>query len=119
MQEPHKLHDKTSFDNYIVYKNELENKYSNKLGNVSRLEIDKAVLNELKERNLISDYFYKNEIETLSFIDHPLNLSDFIFTFITLYITLFIFGTLVIIISGEYKNLTKGTELNNSVYNDI
>ena len=65
MQEPHKLFDKTSFDNYLDHKDELEKKYSSKLGNVSRLEIDKAVLSDLRKKKLISEYFYRNQIETL------------------------------------------------------
>tara|TARA_Y100001936_G_C15444381_1_gene345832 strand:- start:22 stop:381 length:360 start_codon:yes stop_codon:yes gene_type:complete len=119
MQEPHKLFDKTSFDNYLDHKDELEKKYSSKLGNVSRLEIDKAVLSELRKKKLISEYFYRNQIETLSFIDHPLNLSDFMVTFLNMYFTLFIFGILVIIASGEFKYLAKETSLNNSFHNDI
>ena len=119
MQEPHKLFDKESFDNYLDYKDDLENKYSSQLGNVSKLEIDKAVLNELKKKKLISEYFYRNQIETLSFIDHPLNLSDFLVMFLNMYFTLFIFGILVIIVSGEFKYVAKETSLNNSFHNDI
>ena len=69
MQEPHKLFDKTSFNNYLDHKDDLEYKYSSILGNVSKLEIDKAVLNELRNKKLISEYFYKNQIPLEHFIN--------------------------------------------------
>lgn len=109
MQELHKINDKQSFDNFLEYKDELENKYSRKLGTTDKKAIYNAVIDEMREKKLISEYFHENQKETISFLGDDDSFKDAMCMFLNIYIVFFVVGLIVIIITGEFKNLSEHT----------
>lgn len=105
MLEIHKLNDKDSFDNYLDYKDGLECKYTIKLGTEDKAKIFNAVLDEMKEKKLISDYFYNNQKETMSFMDTNDSYKDYIYLFLGSLIITVGLGYMGIIVYHEMEQL--------------
>tara|TARA_B100001123_G_C14720687_1_gene792968 strand:+ start:251 stop:619 length:369 start_codon:yes stop_codon:yes gene_type:complete len=100
--------ERESFDNFLDYKTGLEQKYSVSLNTKNRKDIYIAVINELRERNLVNKSFYENELETYSFLEDDTDaLQDFMHLCLNIYIIIFLCGILGIIVMGKFKNLAK------------
>lgn len=106
MQELHKITEKESFDNYLVHKDDLEYKYSIKLGTSDVKAVYYAVLDELKEKKLINNNFYENQKETISFmrIDEEDDFIDIMCFMSKVFIILFLIGVVAGFISVEFKS---------------
>ena len=91
--------DKESFDNYLDHTDELEKKYSISLNTNNRKAIYKAVIDELKERNLVNKAFYENQVETISLLNGEMDeFKDIVYTFLNAFIFIFFYGILCIIV---------------------
>ena len=100
--------ERESFDNFLDYKTGLEEKYSVSLNTKNRKVIYTAVINELRERKLVNQEFYKNELETYSFLEDDTDaLQDFMHLCLNIYIIIFLCGISWIIVMGKFKNLAK------------
>ena len=100
--------ERESFDNFLDYKTGLEEKYSVSLNTKNRKDIYIAVINELRERKLVNQDFYENELETYSFLEDDTDaLQDFMHLCLNIYIIIFVCGILGIIVMGKFKNLAK------------
>ena len=98
--------EKESFDNYLVHKDDLEYKYSIKLGTSDVKAVYYAVLDELKEKKLINNNFYENQKETISFmrIDEEDDFIDIMCFMSKVFIILFLIGVVAGFISVEFKS---------------
>lgn len=104
MQELHKITDKDSFDNYLDHKDDLEYKYSLILGTSNKKAIYYAVLDEMKEKNLINNSFYENERETILFLGNEDDIIDVMCFMVQVSILLCIIGLFIGFINIEYYN---------------
>ena len=102
--------EKESFDNFLDYKDELEEDFSIGLNTKNRKLIYTAVINELRQRKLVNKAFYDNQIETISFLeDETDGFKDILYLFLNIWIMVFLYGTIGIIVMGEYKNLAQNS----------
>ena len=100
--------EKESFDNFLDYKDELEEDFSIGLNTKNRKLIYTAVINELRHRKLVNKEFYDNQIETISFLeDETDGFKDIMYLFLNIWIMVFLYGTVGIIVLGEYKKLAQ------------
>ena len=91
--------DKESFDTFLDHTDELEKKYAISLNTNNRKVIYKAVIDELKERNLVNKAFYENQVETISLLDGEMDeFKDIVYTFLNAFIFIFCYGILCIIV---------------------
>ena len=91
--------DKESFDTFLDHTDELEKKYAISLNTNNRKVIYKAVIDELKERNLVNKAFYENQVETISLLDGEMDeFKDIVYTFLNAFIFIFFYGILCIIV---------------------
>ena len=94
--------DKESFDNYLDHTDELEKKYSISLNTKNRKVIYKAVIDELKERNLVNKAFYKNQEETISLLDDEMDeFKDIVYMFLNAFIFIVFYGILCIMVMRQ------------------
>jgi hypothetical protein len=114
MIEIHKITEKESFDNYLDHKDDLEYKYSIQLGTDDMSAVYYAVLDDLKEKNLINNYFYENQKETISFLrgDKDKEIIDIMCFLIKMFICLFLIGLVVGFVSTDFKQY----ELKNNTF---
>ena len=102
------LTEKESFDNFLDYKDELEEEFSIALNTKNRKLIYTAVINELRYRKLVNKEFYDNQIETISFLeDETDGFKDIMYLFLNIWIMVFLYGTVGIVVLGEYKKLAQ------------
>ena len=102
--------ERESFDNFLDYKDDLEKEFSISLNTKNRKLIFTAVINELRHRKLVNKAFYDNEIETISFLeDETDGFKDILYLFLNIWIMVFLYGTVGIIVLGEYKKLAQSS----------
>ena len=102
--------ERESFDNFLDYKDELEEDFSISLNTKNRKLIYTAVINELRQRKLVNKAFYDNQIETISFLeDESDGFKDILYLFLNIWIMVFLYGTVGIIVLGEYKKLAQNS----------
>tara|TARA_B100002019_G_C21168919_1_gene547355 strand:+ start:73 stop:477 length:405 start_codon:yes stop_codon:yes gene_type:complete len=102
--------ERESFDNFLDYKDELEEDFSIGLNTKNRKLIYTAVINELRHRNLVNKAFYDNQIETISFLeDETDGFKDIMYLFLNIWIMIFLYGTVGIVVLGEYKKLAQNS----------
>ena len=102
--------ERESFDNFLDYKDELEADFSIGLNTKNRKLIYTAVINELRHRKLVNKEFYDNQIETISFLeDETDGFKDIMYLFLNIWIMVFLYGTVGIIVLGEYKKLAQNS----------
>ena len=102
--------ERESFDNFLDYKDELEADFSIGLNTKNRKLIYTAVINELRHRKLVNKEFYDNQIETISFLeDETDGFKDIIYLFLNIWIMVFLYGTVGIVVLGEYKKLAQSS----------
>ena len=102
--------ERESFDNFLDYKDDLEKEFSISLNTKNRKLIFTAVINELRHRKLVNKAFYDNEIETISFLeDETDGFKDIMYLFLNIWIMVFLYGTVGIIVLGEYKKLAQNS----------
>ena len=102
--------ERESFDNFLDYKDELEADFSIGLNTKNRKLIYTAVINELRYRKLVNKEFYDNQIETISFLeDETDGFKDIMYLFLNIWIMVFLYGTVGIIVLGEYKKLAQNS----------
>jgi len=102
--------ERESFDNFLDYKDELEEDFSIGLNTKNRKLIYTAVINELRHRNLVNKEFYDNQIETISFLeDETDGFKDIMYLFLNIWIMIFLYGTVGIVVLGEYKKLAQNS----------
>ena len=100
--------ERESFDNFLDYKDELEEDFSIGLNTKNRKLIYTAVINELRHRKLVNKEFYDNQIETISFLeDETDGFKDIMYLFLNIWIMVFLYGTVGIVVLGEYKKLAQ------------
>ena len=100
--------ERESFDNFLDYKDELEEEFSIALNTKNRKLIYTAVINELRYRKLVNKEFYDNQIETISFLeDETDGFKDIMYLFLNIWIMVFLYGTVGIVVLGEYKKLAQ------------
>jgi len=99
--------ERESFDNFLDHKTGLEEKYSISLNTKNRKVIYTAVINELRERNLVNKDFYENQLETISFLEDDIDgLQDLMYMCLNIYMIIFLCG-IFITVMREFKNLAK------------
>ena len=99
IQEPG---DRESFDNFLDYKTGLEEKYSVSLNTKNRKVIYTAVINELKERNLVNKAFYENELDTYSLIDDEMDeFKETIYMLLQAFFFMIFYGILIIMMMRQ------------------
>ena len=97
--------ERESFDNFLDHKTDLEEIYSISLNTTNRIIIYKAVIDDLKKRNLINKEFYENELETISFLeDDTYIFKNRLYMLINVYIII-LYVIFSIILIGYFKNL--------------
>ena len=102
--------EKESFDNFLDYKDDLEKDFSISLNTKNRKLIFTAVINELRHRKLVNKEFYDNQIETISFLeDESDGFKDILYLFLNIWIMIFLYGTVGIVVLGEYKKLAQNS----------
>ena len=102
--------ERESFDNFLDYKDELEEDFSIGLNTKNRKLIYTAVINELRHRKLVNKEFYDNQIETISFLeDESDGFKEILYIFLNVFIIIFLYGTVGIIVLGEYKKLAQNS----------
>ena len=102
--------ERESFDNFLDYKDELEEDFSIALNTKNRKLIYTAVINELRYRKLVNKEFYDNQIETISFLeDETDGFKDIMYLFLNIWIMVFLYGTVGIVVLGEYKKLAQNS----------
>ena len=102
--------ERESFDNFLDYKDELEADFSIGLNTKNRKLIYTAVINELRHRKLVNKEFYDNQIETISFLeDETDGFKDIMYLFLNIWIMVFLYGTVGIVVLGEYKKLAQNS----------
>ena len=102
--------ERESFDNFLDYKDELEADFSIGLNTKNRKLIYTAVINELRHRKLVNKEFYDNQIETISFLeDESDGFKEILYIFLYVFIIIFLYGTVGIIVLGEYKKLAQNS----------
>ena len=102
--------ERESFDNFLDYKDDLEKEFSISLNTRNRKLIYTAVINELRQRKLVNKAFYDNQIETISFLeDETDGFKDIMYLFLNIWIMVFLYGTVGIIVLGEYKKLAQSS----------
>jgi hypothetical protein len=94
--------ERESFDNFLDHKTGLEEKYAVSLNTKNRKDIYIAVINELREKNLVNKSFYENELETYSYLpDDIVNFKEIIFMLLNFFGFMFFYGILMIIVTGQ------------------
>ena len=102
--------ERESFDNFLDYKDDLEKEFSISLNTKNRKLIFTAVINELRHRKLVNKEFYDNQIETISFLeDETDGFKDIMYLFLNIWIMVFLYGTVGIVVLGEYKKLAQNS----------
>ena len=102
--------ERESFDNFLDYKDDLEKDFSISLNTKNRKLIYTAVINELRQRKLVNKAFYDNQIETISFLeDETDGFKDILYLFLNIWIMIFLYGTVGIVVLGEYKKLAQNS----------
>ena len=102
--------ERESFDNFLDYKDELEADFSISLNTKNRKLIYTAVINELRQRKLVNKAFYDNQLETISFLeDESDGFKDILYLFLNIWIMIFLYGTVGIVVLGEYKKLAQNS----------
>ena len=99
VQEPG---ERESFDNFLDYKTGLEEKYAVSLNTKNRKDIYIAVINELRERNLVNKAFYENELETYSYLpDDMVDFKETIYMLLNVFGLMFFYGILIIMMMRQ------------------
>ena len=102
--------ERESFDNFLDYKDELEEDFSIGLNTKNRKLIYTAVINELRHRKLVNKEFYDNQIETISFLeDETDGLKEILYMCLNVFIIIFLYGGVGIIVMSEYKKLAQNS----------
>tara|TARA_B100002051_G_scaffold219880_1_gene213473 strand:+ start:287 stop:649 length:363 start_codon:yes stop_codon:yes gene_type:complete len=113
MQEPS---ERESFDNFLDYNTELNEKYSISLNTKNRKVIYTAVINELRERNLVNKAFYENELETYSFIEDDMDeFKETIYMLLNVFIFMLFYGILMIIVMRQLPLILTRHVFNNAL----
>jgi len=107
MQLKNTLSDRESFDNYLDYKDELEYKYSLIHGLSSRKKIYTAVIDELRDKNLINNDLYEKEKETIEIIFDDGVLNDIIYIILQMLFICIVCGMGIIIVVNQLNILGK------------
>ena len=102
--------ERESFDNFLDYKDELEEDFSIALNTKNRKLIYTAVINELRYRKLVNKEFYDNQIETISFLeDESDEFKGIMYLFLNIWIMVFLYVTVGNVVLGEYKKLAQNS----------
>ena len=108
--------ERESFDNFLDYKTGLEEKYSVSLNTKNRKVIYIAVINELRERNLVNKAFYENELETYSLIDDDMDeFKETIYMLLQTFIFILFYGILIIIMMRQLPLILTRHVFNNAL----
>lgn len=94
--------ERESFDNFLDHKTGLEEKYAVSLNTNNRKDIYIAVINELREKNLVNKAFYENELETYSYLpDNMIDFKEIIFMLLNFFGFMLFYGILMIIVMRQ------------------
>ena len=113
IQEPG---ERESFDNFLDYKTGLEEKYAVSLNTKNRKDIYIAVINELRERNLVNKAFYENELETYSYLpDDIVDFKDIIYMLLNVFGFMLFYGILMIFVLRQLPLILTRQVFNNDL----
>ena len=107
MQLKNSLSDRESFDNYLDHKDELEYKYFLKHGSSSRKKIYTAVIDELRDKNLINYNLYETEKENIDIICDDGVLVDIIYILLQMLFICIVCGMGIIVVVNQLNILGK------------